>query len=94
MSATVFVEWNDHGIQRVSFEIGYSPTELTDWFKDDAGFGEMVMEAENDLGLYLDDRLEESGVGWLITDGGNRESAEKLLSRIRTWMQSLRVPGA
>jgi hypothetical protein len=94
MSAIVFVEWNDHGLQRVSFEIGYSPTELTDWFKDDAGFGEAIMEFENDMGFYLEDRLEEGGVGWLITNGGSLESAEKLLSRIREWMRSLRVLGA
>ena len=94
MSASVFVEWDDHGIQRISFEIGSSPTELTDWFKDDAGFGEAIMGFENDLGIYLDDRLEEGGVGWLITNGGTPELAEKLLSKIREWMRSLRVVGA
>lgn len=94
MSAEVFVEWNDHGIQRDSFTIGYSPSELEDWLKDDAGIGELMTKIENDMGIYLEDRFEEDGAGWLIAEGGGAEAAAEVLRRLREHMRSLRVLGA
>ncbi len=92
--ATVFVEWNDHGVQRDSFSIDYSPTDLENWFKDDAELGGIVTQAEDELGVYLEDRSDEDGVGWLITEGGGAEEAAEILRRLREHMRSLRVPGA
>lgn len=94
MSARVFVEWNDNGAQRDYFTVGCSPAELTDWFKDDAELGDVVTRAEDDLKVYLEDRLEDDGVGWLIVEGGGAEAAAEVLRRLRAHMQALRVPGA
>ena len=94
MSARVFVEWNDNGAQRDSFLIDYSPTDLENWLKDDAGIGDVVTQAENDLGLYLEDRFESDGAGWLIAKGGGAEAAAEILRRLRAYMQALGTLGA
>jgi len=93
MSARVFVEWNDHGIQRDYFTLDYPPTDLAGWLKDDAGIGEVVTQIENDLRVYLEDRFEDGGVGWLIAEGGGADAAAEILKRMRAHMQALGVPG-
>lgn len=94
MTAEVFVEWEDHGIHRDSFSINYSPADLEDWLKDDAEFGDIVTEIEDDLGVYLEARFDDGGAGWLLSEGGGAEEAAEVLRRVRAYMQALRVPGA
>lgn len=94
MTAQVFVEWSDHGVLRASFTVDYSPSDLEDWFKDDAELGDFVTEVEDDLGVYLESRFDDGGAGWLLSDGGGPEEAAEVLSRLRAYMQALGVPGA
>ena len=94
MSARVFVEWNDNGAQRDSFVVDYSPPDLEGWFADDDGLGEVITAAEDNLSLYLEDLVEEDGVGWRISEGGGADEARALLGAVRQHMRSAGVPGA